>query len=185
MTPIPLPRRAIRPALLALSLAASPVTAENGPDAAAARFWPDWIAFWNGELDRADALVADAIALHTVLLDGNDPAAIDGPRAFAGWIAALRQPFPDLVFETVAGPIVGPAAGFAPGAGEAAGDLLVAGHWRASGTYAGGLPGAAAAPGTRASFTGTDLVRLRDGQAAEYWLVSDTLSLLGQLAVGN
>ena len=45
------------------------------------------------------------------------------------------------------------------------------------------MPGAAAPAGTPVSFTGIDLLRVEDGQIAEYWLNADTLGLLTQLQV--
>ncbi|QIZ02151.2 ester cyclase [Streptomyces sp. S1D4-11] len=54
-------------------------------------------------------------------------------------------------------------------------------RWTATGTYAGGFPGAKAQPGTVVTFTGTDTLRMRDGKFAEYWVNTDTLSLLTQL----
>ncbi|MFD0395029.1 ester cyclase [Streptomyces nogalater] len=54
-------------------------------------------------------------------------------------------------------------------------------RWTATGTYAGGFPGAKAEPGTRVTFTGTDTLRIEDGEFVEYWLNSDTLQLLTQL----
>lgn len=60
---------------------------------------------------------------------------------------------------------------------------LIALRWRAQGSYAGGFPGAAAPAGTPADFTGTDLLRVQDGQLAEYWVNSDVHVLLAQLQV--
>ncbi|MGW3174413.1 ester cyclase [Streptomyces sp. NPDC001153] len=54
-------------------------------------------------------------------------------------------------------------------------------RWTATGTYAGGFPGAKAQPGTTVTFTGTDTLRVNDGKFVEYWLNSDTLQLLTQL----
>ena len=129
------------------------------------------------DLDLADEVVADGIVLHAALLDGRDPATIDDPQKFAEWVGSLRQAVPDLVFETVIGPISEPA--------EPANGTMIAGHWRATGTYEGGFPGATAAAGTPVAFKGTDIVRIEDGAVVEYWLVSDTLTLLSQLGVGG
>lgn len=54
-------------------------------------------------------------------------------------------------------------------------------RWTATGTYGGGFPGAKAEPGTVVTFTGTDTLRARDGRFVEYWVNTDTLSLLTQL----
>lgn len=57
----------------------------------------------------------------------------------------------------------------------------VSGRWTATGTYAGGFPGARAEPGTVVTFTGTDTLRIERGKFAEYWVNSDTFQLLTQL----
>jgi predicted ester cyclase len=82
-------------------------------------------------------------------------------------IAQIRGALPDLTFTTEVGPLRD-------------GDFLI-GRWRADGHYVGGFPGATAAVGTPVAFTGTDILRLRDGRLAEYWLNGDTLDLLRQL----
>ncbi len=170
-------RTATRSACLALVLAASAATAQTKPADSVGAFWTDWLTFWNGDLDLADQVVADGVVLHATLLDGRDPATINDPETFAAWVGSLRQAVPDLVFETVAGPISEPA--------ERASGTLIAGHWRATGTYQEGFPGATAAAGTPVAFNGTDMVRIEDGAVVEYWLVSDTLTLLSQLGVGR
>lgn len=177
MTAIKLTRIAMRSACLSLGLAASIATAQTGPVEPVDSFWTDWVALWNGDLGLADEVIAQRVVLHTTLLDGRDPAAIDDPQAFAQWVGSLREAIPDLAFETVAGPVsdtTGPD-----------GESIVAGHWRATGTYQGAFPGASAVAGTSVEFTGTDMVRVKDGAVVEYWLVSDTLTLLSQLGVGS
>ncbi len=168
---------AARRTCLSLVLAASTATAQTAPARPVDAFWSDWITLWNGNLDLASKVVAEGIVLHATLLDGRDSATINDPRKFAEWVGSLRQATPDLEFETVVGPISEPA-------GPADG-TIIAGHWQASGTSAGGFPGATAAAGTPVAFVGTDIVRIEDGVVMEYWLVSDTLTLLSQLGVGG
>ena len=76
---------------------------------------------------------------------------------------------PDLRFTVQVGPIVD-------------GDRIAL-RWRAVGSYAGGMPGAAAPIGTPVDFTGTDLLRVRRGRIAEYWVNTDVHVLLAQLQV--
>ena len=45
------------------------------------------------------------------------------------------------------------------------------------------MPGATAPAGTPISITGIDLLRVEDGQVAEYWLNADALGLVTQLQV--
>ena len=175
MTTFTLTRNLMRSACLALVLAASTAAAQTAPADRVGAFWSDWLTLWNGDLALADKVVAEDIVLHATLLDGQDPATINDPKKFAEWVGSLRQAIPDLVFETVVGPISEPAE---PTAG-----IMIAGHWRATGTYQGGFPGATAAAGTPVAFNGTDMIRIEDGAVVEYWLVSDTLTLLSQIGV--
>ncbi|WP_433219865.1 ester cyclase [Dactylosporangium sp. CS-047395] len=125
-----------------------------------------WLRLWNGELSLAEQTVTEDFLVHAAMLDGS--AELRGPQALAGWIGQLRAAFPDLTFAVHVGPITEGA--------------LSAVRWTATGTYAGGFPGAAAAPGTRIAFTGTDTLRTGpDGRFAEYWLNSDMHVLLAQL----
>ncbi|CAM5700774.1 Gamma-aminobutyraldehyde dehydrogenase [Streptomyces glaucescens] len=47
--------------------------------------------------------------------------------------------------------------------------------------YAGGVPGATAPVGTKVSFSGNDILRVRDGRFVEYWTCTDVLDGLSQL----
>ena len=183
-------------ALPGASLAAAP-SGDDAVPAPAARedgvaFWNAWLELWNGELDTAADIVSPDIRVHTALMDGRPDTAVSGIDAFVGWIGQLRSVFDGLAFETTAGPLVDRApelagaapAAKAPDADAASGGLLVAGHWTASGRYAGGMPGATLPAGASVSFVGTDLVRVEAGRASEYWLVTDSLGLLRQLGVG-
>lgn len=85
------------------------------------------------------------------------------------WISQTRAAFPDLRFSLQIGPLI---------AGEHASVRWTA-TATATGTYAGGFPGAKAQPGTTVTFTGT--LRIKDGKFVEYWLNSDTFQLLTQL----
>ncbi|MDG9674742.1 ester cyclase [Micromonospora sp. DH14] len=128
-----------------------------------------WKALWNGDFSDVDELIAPGVRVHAALADGGDGSAIDDAKAMTGWVAQLRGPLPDLVFDIEVGPIVQ--------------DDLLALRWHATGTYGGGFPGAGAPVGTPVDFTGVDLLRVRDGQIVEYWLNSDMLLLLTQLRV--
>jgi predicted ester cyclase len=143
------------------------LTAQDRPDAQ--QLLDGWLELWNGEYAHAEELVAPAFSLHAAMMDGGDGSAVDTPAALVGWIAQTRSVVPDLRFSVEVGPIV-EADQFAV-------------RWRARGTYAGGLPGAAAPVGTEVEFTGTDVLRVAGGRLAEYWVNSDTLLLLTQLRV--
>jgi predicted ester cyclase len=131
-----------------------------------AALWQRWAGLWNGQ-GGAPGLVAPEFTVHAALIDGSPSSALSGPEGLAAMIAQIRAAFPDLTFTTEVGPLRD-------------GEFLI-GRWRADGHYAGGFPGATAAAGRPVAFTGTDILRLRGGQLAEYWLNGDTLDLLRQL----
>ncbi|MEU6219165.1 ester cyclase [Streptomyces sp. NPDC047022] len=128
-----------------------------------------WVRLWNGDLARAAVIIAPDFRIHAALLDGGDGSNFRGADGLVAWISQTRAAFPDLHFDVEVPP-------------------LIDGHyasvrWTATGTYAGGFPGAQAEPGTVVTFTGTDTLRMEDGRFAEYWINSDTLELVSQLQV--
>ncbi|WP_416964232.1 ester cyclase [Streptomyces sp. Agncl-13] len=127
----------------------------------------DWLRLWNGDYDRAPGIISPAFKVHAALLDGGDSSSIRGVDGLVAWIAQTRAAFPDLRFTEQIAPLIdGRHASI---------------RWTATGTYAGGFPGAEAEPGTVVTFTGTDTLRMRDGRFVEYWVNTDTLQLLTQL----
>ncbi|MER6286892.1 ester cyclase [Streptomyces sviceus] len=126
-----------------------------------------WIRLWNGDYGQAPGIISPAFQVHAALLDGGDGSSVRGLDGLVGMVRQIRAPFPDLRFSVEVGP-------------------LVDGHfaslrWTATGTYAGGFPGAGAEPGTVVTFTGNDTLRVKGGKFTEYWLNADTLSLVTQL----
>lgn len=129
----------------------------------------DWLRLWNGDYDRAPGIISPAFRVHAALLDGGDGSSIRGVDGLVAWIKQTRAAFPDLRFTEQVAPLIdGRYASI---------------RWTATGTYAGGFPGAKAEPGTVVTFTGTDTLRMRDGRFVEYWVNTDTLQLLTQLKV--
>ena len=129
----------------------------------------NWLRLWNGDYDRAPGIISPAFRVHAALLDGGDGSSIRGADGLVAWIKQTRAAFPDLRFTEQVTPLVdGRHASV---------------RWTATGTYAGGFPGAKAEPGTVVTFTGTDTLRMRDGRFVEYWVNTDTLQLLTQLKV--
>ncbi len=131
--------------------------------------WADWIALWNGDLGRADRIIAADLKLHMTPLGGGDVASLASPAGMARWIGGLHAMITSLSFTVQVAPLY-------------QGDMI-AGRWLARGSYVGGFPGAKARPGTLIAFAGADFLRIADGKIAEYWLSADVLDLVGQLRV--
>lgn len=93
---------------------------------------------------------------------------VSGPDGLVGAIGQSLTLFSDVTTSIEVGPIVD-------------GDLVAA-RWRFHGAYAGGLPGMDAAPGTRATLRGADVLRLGVDRFVEYWVSSDSDQLAAQLA---
>ncbi|MFF2128520.1 ester cyclase [Streptomyces olivochromogenes] len=126
-----------------------------------------WLRLWNGDLAQAPGIISPGFRVHAALLDGGDGSSIRGVDGLVAWIGQTRAAFRDLRFTIEVPPLVD--------------GRYASVRWTATGTYAGGFPGAKARPGTVVTFSGTDTLRMRDGRFAEYWVNSDTLSLLTQL----
>ncbi|KPI09780.1 protein of unknown function DUF1486 [Actinobacteria bacterium OK006] len=126
-----------------------------------------WLRLWNGDFAQAPEIISPGFRVHAALLDGGDGSSIRGVDGLVTWIGQTRAAFRDLRFTSEVPPLVD--------------GRYASVRWTATGTYAGGFPGAKAQPGTVVTFTGTDTLRMRDGKFAEYWVNTDTLSLLTQL----
>ncbi|MER6328194.1 ester cyclase [Streptomyces sp. NPDC001034] len=141
-----------------------------GPAPAEAhRIWEKWIALWNGDLSIGKELLAERLTVHSPKLsDSIDPSLIDDRGGALALIGAV-QGIADLTYTTEVGPV-------AEGA-------YVTGGWRFAGTYRGGLPGAAAEPGTPVTNRGIDILRIHQGRVAEWWSAAENLGLLAVLGL--
>jgi len=153
--------------------AARPPVTDSGQHTAARdprTMFTTWVAVWNGDTAKASSIISPGFRVHAALLDGTDGSSIRGVEGLVGLVDQIRSVFTDLRFDLEVGPLTD--------------GRYVSARWRATGTYAGGFPGAKTAPGTVITYTGTDTLRLEHGKFAEYWLNADTLSLLQQLQAG-
>ena len=142
-------------------------TATTGRGTAEA-LWQGWVGLWNGDLSQAERILAIGLTVNAALV-GVDGAAVQGRQGVVGWVALLRKAFGEPLLTVEVGPIID-------------GDL-VCGRWHLRGQYAGGFPGATAAPGTGVDFTGTDILRIGNGVFAEYWLNADVHVFAAQLGM--
>ncbi|MGJ7908542.1 ester cyclase [Actinopolyspora sp. H202] len=126
---------------------------------------------WAGDHRVAREIVSQDFAIHHGEIRPGTGRELSGPAGAAKLVELGRQPFERLRFTLEVGPIV-------------EGDLLSA-RWIGNGTYAGGMPGATAAPGTEVEFAGNDILRFHDGRFVAYWVCSDGTWLLKQLGAGG
>lgn len=129
-----------------------------------------WRLLWNGDLDLIDQVIHPDWLAHAAPITGGAAGEMRGRRSLGEWVTGFRTLFPDTDFSIDVGPIVD-------------GDFLVV-RWKARGTYAGGFPTASPdAVGREITLFGTDTLRVKDGQLAEYWANADSLWLMQQLGV--
>lgn len=116
---------------------------------------------WSGgKLEVADELLAPDFVGRPA---GMEP--VIGPEGAKAFIGRLRTGFPDIAF-TVEDMIA---------EGE-----LVATRWTATGTHRGDFMGVEPT-GRQVTFTGTTILRIRDGVVREGWTQLDALGLLQQI----
>jgi hypothetical protein len=128
-------------------------------EAAGQRLYDQWLRLWNGDLDLAPEIITEGCPIHQAPFGPGEPLALRGPDGIRQMVEMGRAPFQTIAFTLVVGPIVS--------------DRFIAARWRAVGTYAGGLPGATVPAGSEIAFHGNDILRVEDGQIAEYWVSSD------------
>ncbi|MEJ7649918.1 MAG: ester cyclase [Nakamurella sp.] len=129
-----------------------------------------WVELWNGEYAIAAEIISESNRVHAAMFDGGDGSAVAGASGMVDLVTQMRSLMTDPVFSVEVGPIVD-------------GEFVVV-RWVADGHYAGGMPGAGAAPGTALTLRGTDILRVAEQQVVEYWLNADTLDLMTQRRVG-
>jgi predicted ester cyclase len=132
------------------------------------RLYERWLLeLWNGDEAVAEEILSEDFVIHQARTEPGESEAVRGPQAGLQMVRMGRAPFSELTCAIEVGPIV-----------EAD---MVAARWTARARYAGGIPGATAAEGTEVTFGGIDIMRVRDGRLAEYWVSSDGLALMAQL----
>jgi predicted ester cyclase len=137
----------------------------------ARRLYQRWMEMWNGDLAAADEIFAADCVAHPAPTTTGEPPVFRGPDEMQKFVEMGRAIFDEVTFRAEENPIV-------------EGNRLAC-RWASVGTYAGGMPGASAEPGTTITFRGIDVWRLEDGKVAEYWVASDGLHLMAQLCVGQ
>lgn len=137
----------------------------------ARRLYQRWMDMWNGDLDAAGEIFADDCITHPAPQDTGEPPVFRGPDEMRQFVEMGRAIFDEVVFRAEDEPIV-------------EGDRLAC-RWVAEGTYAGGMPGATAEPGTPITFRGIDIWHVGGGKVVEYQVASDGLHLMAQLGVGR
>jgi predicted ester cyclase len=137
-------------------------------DASLKELYRRWILdLWNGDLAAANDIVSDDFLVHQARTGPGSSEDFRGPDGLRQMIRDGHAPFSEIAFEIEVGPIVE--------------GNMVAGRWKATGTYAGGIPGATAPAGTRVTWGGSDILRAENGTFVEYWISADVFQLMTQL----
>ncbi|MGN9796152.1 ester cyclase [Streptomyces sp. OZ13] len=126
-----------------------------------------WSEMWRGDFSHAKEILDPGFVVHQARPDGTDSEATTGPERLLPEIEQTMATFGDITITVDLGPIVD-------------GDLISA-RWTMRATYTGGIPQATAPIGTKISFSGNDILRVRDGRFVEYWTCTDILDGLSQL----
>ncbi|MFD5826392.1 ester cyclase [Lentzea sp. NPDC060358] len=114
-----------------------------------------WLDFWNGDLELAGKIVHDDFVWHVAPLSGGPQQNRAGRDELVEWVRESHQVMAGLKFSVDVGPI--------------SQEPFHAVRWLAE---ANGV-----------SFHGTDVLRVRDGRIAEYWLNADSLWAAQQLGM--
>ncbi|MFA1822467.1 ester cyclase [Virgibacillus oceani] len=128
-----------------------------------------WVKAWNEDVAVLDNITDPDCKVHQARTDGKTSDELKGVEALKGIITDGCSFFNDVKMMVEVGPIVD-----AP---------YVSAHWRFSGTYKGGMPGAKAEVGKKMNFNGTDIFLVKDGKIIDYWATSDGVYLLKQLGM--
>ncbi|MDX7952143.1 nuclear transport factor 2 family protein [Lichenihabitans sp. Uapishka_5] len=120
-----------------------------------------WLDLWNGDTTALDAIVAESVITHAVLIGQVTEEPMIGRDALGSWIAQMQAAMPALRFSVEVGPLID-------------GDLIAL-RWRVQGEH-----GAA-----RVSFTGTDMLRVAGERIVEYWVNSDTSLMMAQMQAAS
>lgn len=126
------------------------------------------LELWHADVHDLESVAAELVTPDFVIRRRGGEEETRGPAAAAELVRASAELFDDHTVSLDVGPIV-------------EGDL-VCGRWTFTGRYRGGMPGMAAPPGRVVSFSGHDIVRIRDGRIAVYWVAADGDHLMEQLA---
>lgn len=128
-----------------------------------------WMDMWNGHLELAGEIFADGCVFHTASPADQNTAANRGPHGATQMVEQTRSIVQDSRCRCDLGPIV-------------EGDMLAA-RWIWEGTYAGGMPGATAEPGTALTLRGTDMWRLDNNRVVECWISTEQVPFFAQLGL--
>lgn len=121
-----------------------------------------WIEVWNGKNIDLENI------FHTDVVVRQAPHERHGIEAVRNMIEQGRAPFDPIEFQIEVDPILD--------------ENRLAARWQCNGAHAGDMPEATIEPGTLIRFGGIDIWRLNEGKVSEYWVSSDGLWLMQQLA---
>jgi hypothetical protein len=120
-----------------------------------------WTAMWNGEVELANAIIAEGFHAHLTSKKLVDPKEMRDPSPVMDWVRRVRASFESIHYETNLAVIVD-------------GDLIAA-RWFATGVHAGrtGRPNDVA--GRPFRLAGTDVLRIEGGRIREWWTLTNPI----------
>jgi predicted ester cyclase len=128
-----------------------------------------WLKAWNEDPAILHQITSPDCIVHQQRMDGKRSDDLKGVEALKRIITEGSAFFSHIQMTIEVGPIVEK-------------DYISA-RWKFSGSYKGGMPGAKADVGKEISFMGIDIFLLKEGKIKEYWVSSDGIYLMKQLAI--
>ncbi|WP_174615055.1 ester cyclase [Virgibacillus ihumii] len=128
------------------------------------KLYDNWMAIWNGDFRKIPDMIHKDFVGHWPDHD------VEGIFGLEEAVKMGRAYFYDIRFEPVIPPICD-------------GNRL-SGYWKMTAHYLGNMEDAKADKGTPVIFKGMDILVFEDGKCMEYYVISDTMSLMKQLQIG-
>jgi hypothetical protein len=127
--------------------------------------WTQWIALRNGGHENIDDILSPTLIAH-LPRTGTRPARIAGRADLLAWAASVRFAFLNFELSVEVGPILGVH--------------LISGRWKLRGLARSSGPWGP--PGTVATTSGVDIVRLDAGRVVELWVNADCVDAAAEAA---
>lgn len=126
-----------------------------------------WMKAWNEDISILNKITDIDCIVHQERFDGKPSDKLKGVKSLETIILESSNFFRDIEMTLEVGPIVE--------------DDYISARWIFSGIYKGGMDSAKVRSGKSISFSGIDILRIKEGKIKEYWVSSDGIYLMKQL----